>query len=60
MNDSLLKQLRRIVQRLRDWWWPPSAEERYLAAATDPADLERRSRILERERGGPAIVAFHH
>src|SRR5262245_43937725 len=58
MNDSLPRPLRRVVRRLRHWWRPPSADGRYLAAATDPADLERRSRILERERGGPAIVAF--
>jgi hypothetical protein len=59
MTDSR-PQLWRMVQRLRDWWRPASSEERYLAAATDPADLERRARILERERGGPAIVRFNH
>jgi hypothetical protein len=60
MNDSRKTRRQRIVERLRRWWRPRSAEERYLAAATDPADLERRARDLERSSGGPAFVAFDH
>jgi hypothetical protein len=50
----------RILQRLRRWWRPPSADEEYLAAATDAPDLERRMRVLERAGGGPAFVTFNH
>lgn len=49
-----------ITQRLRCWLRSESAEERYLAAATDIADLERRARVLERLSGGPAFVTFNH
>jgi hypothetical protein len=34
--------------------------ERYLAAAADLADLERRMRALERSSGGPAFMTFNH
>jgi hypothetical protein len=50
----------RLLQRLRHWWRRGSAEEQYLAAATDTADLERRMRALERASGGPAFVTFNH
>ncbi len=50
----------RILRGLRRWWRRPSADERYLAAATDPADLERRMRELEHSSGGPAFVTFNH
>jgi Protein of unknown function (DUF3563) len=50
----------RIVQRARRWWRRRNTGDQYLAAATDPADLERRMRILERESGGPAVVPFNH
>jgi hypothetical protein len=60
MNDSLKARLLRIVERLRRWWRPRSPEERYLGAATDHADLERRARDLERSSGGPSVVAFNH
>ena len=49
-------RVRRFLRFLR----APSAEERYLAAATDTADLERRARALERGTGGPAFVTFNH
>ena len=49
-----------ILQRLERLWRLPNAEERYLAAATDPADLERRARVLERGSGGPAFATFNH
>lgn len=50
----------RFLQPLRRWWRRGGAEERYLAAATDAADLERRMRALERASGGPAFVTFNH
>lgn len=49
-----------FLRRLRCWWRPRDASERYLAEAIDLADLERRMRILERASGGPAIVTFNH
>lgn len=45
---------------LRRWWRGESAEERYLAGATDLPDLERRMRVLERAHGGPVFVTFNH
>ncbi|HSD43129.1 MAG TPA: DUF3563 family protein [Burkholderiales bacterium] len=51
---------RRIIQRLRRWWRSESAEEQYLAAASDVADLERRMQELERTREGPMFVTFNH
>ena len=38
--------------------WAPA--EQYLSEATDLPDLERRMRVLERTRGGPAFVTFNH
>jgi hypothetical protein len=49
-----------LFQRLERLWTSASAEERYLAAATDPADLERRARVLERTSGGPVFSTFNH
>lgn len=50
----------RIIQRFRRWWRPMSRDDQYLAAATDPADLERRMRVLERASGGPVFETFNH
>jgi hypothetical protein len=50
----------RILRGLRRWWGRPGADDQYLAAATDTADLERRMRALERASGGPAFVTFNH
>jgi hypothetical protein len=50
----------RVLGALRRWWRSGGAEERYLAAATDAADLERRMRALERSSGGPAFLTFNH
>ncbi len=50
---------RRFPQRLRRLR-SVSAEEQYLASATDLADLERRARVLERTSGGPAFATFNH
>ncbi len=49
MSDPTAAVPQRIVRRLFQWWRPRSAEEEYLAAATDHADLERRARVLERD-----------
>lgn len=49
-----------IIQRLRRWWRSESAEEQYLAAASDVADLERRMQELERTREGPMFATFNH
>jgi predicted MFS family arabinose efflux permease len=46
--------------RLRRSWRPRSAEERFLASATDLADLERRMRVLERASRGPLFMTFNH
>jgi hypothetical protein len=51
---------RTFAERLRRWLWPLDRDERYLAAATDPADLERRLRVIERGNGGPQFVTFNH
>ena len=47
--------LRRLWLRLL----PPDPDERYLAAATDHADLEHRMRVLERARSGPPFPTFN-
>jgi hypothetical protein len=49
-----------FVQRARRWWRLEDADEQYLAAATDLADLERRMRVVERGRSGPVFVTFNH
>ena len=49
-----------FLPRLRRWWRLQSAAERYLAAATDTADLEHRARALDRGSAGPAFVTFNH
>ena len=54
------KETNIFLERLWRWWRPLDRDEEYLAAATDPADLERRLRILERDSGGPQFVTFNH
>ena len=49
-----------FLARLWRWWRPLDREEQYLATATDPADLERRLRVLERSASGPQFVTFNH
>ena len=49
-----------IVQLLWRWFRPDDLEHRYLCAATDLADLERRMRVLERASAGPPFVTFNH
>src|SRR5262245_65989435 len=48
--------LAHFVRRLRRWWRSQEPQARYLAAATDCADLERRIRVLERGNR-PAFAA---
>jgi len=50
----------RLSRRFVRWWGSDAEADRYLAAATDHADLERRIRVLERARRGPAFVTFNH
>lgn len=52
------RNLHRFAQWLRHWAQDPA--ERYLADATDLADLERRMRSLERASAGPTLVTFNH
>jgi hypothetical protein len=49
-----------FVERLRRWLRSVDRDEEYLAAATDPADLERRLRAIERGAGRPQFVTFNH
>jgi hypothetical protein len=42
------------------WLRARDETERYLGAATDHADLERRIRDLERMNSGPSFVTFNH
>ena len=51
---------RHLRRQFLRWWRLPDATERYLGAATDHADLERRMRELERMSSGPAFVTFNH
>ncbi len=48
------------LRRLLNWWRNHDSHERYLADATDHADLERRQRELERTSTGPAFETFNH
>jgi Protein of unknown function (DUF3563) len=67
-NVFLGKLIVRAVRSLADfcmtvfrrWWRHRDIDERYLATATDLADLERRIRGLERDRGRPVFVTFNH
>jgi Protein of unknown function (DUF3563) len=54
------RELSTFAEWLLRWLRPLDREEQYLAAATDPADLERRLRVIERGRGGPQFVTFNH
>jgi len=49
-----------FLRRLRRWMNRATSEERYLAAASDHADLERRMRAVERAGRGPALVTSDH
>jgi Protein of unknown function (DUF3563) len=49
-----------FVERLRRWLRPLDRDQEYLAAATDPADVERRIRAIERGASGPPFVTFNH
>src|SRR4030095_3845129 len=55
------QQRYRCLQRLMlRWWRNEQSDERYLVAATDHADLDRRQRTLERMTAGPAFATFNH
>jgi uncharacterized protein DUF3563 len=59
-NISSEVESRDIVDTLRRWWRRQDEKERYLAAAADLVDLERRMRALDRQATGPAFVTFNH
>ena len=49
-----------VVEQLLAWCHRHDADEHYLAAATDHADLERRMRVLDRASCAPLFVTFNH
>ena len=49
-----------FLDQLLGWWHSNNADEHYLAAATDLADLERRMRVLDRASDAPIFVTFNH
>ena len=53
-------EVNRFIQRSWRWWRSESADDQYLARATDLADLERRMRVLEHASGGPLFQTFNH
>ncbi|MPZ42486.1 MAG: hypothetical protein GEV05_03610 [Betaproteobacteria bacterium] len=56
----ILAKARHLRRQFLRCWRTQDATERYLGAATDHADLERRIRDLERMNSGPAFVTFNH
>ena len=54
------RELSTFAAWLQRWLRPLDRDEQYLAAATDPADLERRLRVIERGACGPQFVTFNH
>ena len=66
MSDSDRSPARRaaaaiaLARRLTRWMRAGDRAERYLAEATDHADLERRIRELERSDRGPALLTYNH
>ena len=59
-GQARIEASKSLLRRLRAWLNPITRDERYLGAAADHADLERRIRVLERADRGPAIVTFNH
>lgn len=49
----------RLMESLRSWLSSRDADEEFVAAATDLADLERRLREVERRSGG-LFITFNH
>ena len=54
------RQSKSLLRRLRCWLTPQAPDERYLAGATDHADLEQRVRNVECANLGPALVTSNH
>ena len=52
--------VRRLFAWLHGWWAAGYRHDRYLTAATDLPDLERRIKSIERGYGGPLWVTFNH
>ncbi|MGH8666011.1 MAG: DUF3563 family protein [Burkholderiales bacterium] len=59
-KTGTVAKARHLRQQFLRWWRLKDATERYLSAATDHADLERRMRELERMNSGPTFVTFNH
>ncbi len=51
---------RTLIARLREWCKPREWDARYLAAASDLADLERRMRTLDQPSYVTLFVTFNH
>jgi hypothetical protein len=49
----------RLCNRVGRWCAGQDAMERYLSAASDHAEVERRIRELERRNAGPALMTFN-
>lgn len=60
LRVAIAAHVRLIALRLQHGWRAQDPAERYLAAASDHADLERRMRGLERMDCGPSFVTFNH
>jgi hypothetical protein len=59
-SNASQSNVQHIVGKLWSCLQDPAPHERYLASATDHADLERRMRLLERTGGGSMFVTFNH
>jgi hypothetical protein len=59
-ESAVVSKARRLGRGFLQWLRARDATERYLGAATDHADLERRIRALERGDSGPSFVTFNH
>lgn len=59
-KSAVVAKARCLGRRFLHWLRARDATERYLGAATDHADLERRIRDLERRDSGPSFVTFNH
>ena len=59
-HNSEMSPASGVITPILDWWKNDDADYRYLAAASDLAELERRSRLLESDSNGAIWVTFNH
>jgi hypothetical protein len=59
-KPAVVAKARGLGRQFLHWLRARDETERYLGAATDHADLERRIRDLERMNSGPSFVTFNH